>query len=480
MPVVQQCAVYARVSTSKAEQAKSVPDQLAECRRYAQRLGLQVVAEYRDEGISGRKGRDQRQGWDQLLRWIEAGGLPGGGVVLTWDLDRWSRDFADGLIEALQLHKRGVSIADTKDGVVSLDTLVGQVMLALKVAGAAEYVAKLSRAVKRGLESRVAQGFWMWPRPYGWLSRQVEGGHELVPHPEEAPVVRQMFGWADAGVTPIEIARRLNAAGVPSRKGRDWAAAAVRQMLRSGTHCGVIYRHETQQEVPGRIQTYVPLDQALRVRARFRSGRRPAGATPRMYPLSGLVVCAECGRAAHITGRWVHLGPQYMCPSFYCGTCPNRSRPHVRALEAAVLAWWRGLMSAGEIERLARAAVEQEYRQALAAARERAPLDAELADLDRQEGRLIELHAAGGSTELTARRLQQLQQQREAVRQRIRGLGVDVAPIPLEAALQAVRAELEAVADVRALRPYIVSLLLFPDGSLTIEAFGQIAPIALP
>jgi hypothetical protein len=39
----QPCALYARASTSKVEQAKSVPDQLAECRRYARRIVIRIV-----------------------------------------------------------------------------------------------------------------------------------------------------------------------------------------------------------------------------------------------------------------------------------------------------------------------------------------------------------------------------------------------------------------------------------------------------
>jgi DNA invertase Pin-like site-specific DNA recombinase len=214
------CAIYVRVSTKKEAQSASIPQQLEACRRFAAGAGLRVVHEERDDGVSGRKGRDEREGWDRLLRWIEDGGLPHGGLVVVWDLDRWSRDWADGLIEALQLHRRGIGIADTKDGELDLASLTGQVMLSLKAAGAAEYVAKLSRAVRRGLEARVSRGFWMWPAPYGYQSRQGDGGRELVAHPDQAPVVLQVYQWADAGVTPIEMARRLNHASHPLLGGR--------------------------------------------------------------------------------------------------------------------------------------------------------------------------------------------------------------------------------------------------------------------
>ena len=49
-------AIYARVSTG----GQTTENQLRELRAVANRLGHQVVAEFKDNGISGAKGRDQR------------------------------------------------------------------------------------------------------------------------------------------------------------------------------------------------------------------------------------------------------------------------------------------------------------------------------------------------------------------------------------------------------------------------------------
>ena len=46
------CALYARFSCD-AQDARSITDQVAQCRRYATKEGWEVVAEYTDAAISG-------------------------------------------------------------------------------------------------------------------------------------------------------------------------------------------------------------------------------------------------------------------------------------------------------------------------------------------------------------------------------------------------------------------------------------------
>ena len=54
--MARKAAIYVRVSTDR----QTVENQLSELRRIAERRGWEVVAEYRDAGISGAKGRENR------------------------------------------------------------------------------------------------------------------------------------------------------------------------------------------------------------------------------------------------------------------------------------------------------------------------------------------------------------------------------------------------------------------------------------
>jgi len=57
-------ALYMRVSSD----AQTAENQISELREVAERRGWRVVEIYKDAGISGAKGRDQRRGLDAMLK----------------------------------------------------------------------------------------------------------------------------------------------------------------------------------------------------------------------------------------------------------------------------------------------------------------------------------------------------------------------------------------------------------------------------
>ena len=61
---IKRVALYVRVSTDH----QSVKNQEIELQVAAERHGWQVVSVYRDQGISGAKGRDKRPGLDKQLQ----------------------------------------------------------------------------------------------------------------------------------------------------------------------------------------------------------------------------------------------------------------------------------------------------------------------------------------------------------------------------------------------------------------------------
>ncbi len=64
----RRAALYVRVSTS--DRGQTVENQLQPLQEAAGRLGGTVVAIYRDEGISGTKGRNRRPGLNALLKGV--------------------------------------------------------------------------------------------------------------------------------------------------------------------------------------------------------------------------------------------------------------------------------------------------------------------------------------------------------------------------------------------------------------------------
>ena len=107
---MNKAVIYSRVSTDK----QTVDNQLKVLREVAEKKGLEVVREISDEGISGAKGRDEREGFDELIKgsiqkeWD---------IILVWDVSRLGRSlqhlvsFLDDIHSAncdLYIHQSGI------------------------------------------------------------------------------------------------------------------------------------------------------------------------------------------------------------------------------------------------------------------------------------------------------------------------------------------------------------------------------------
>ena len=67
--------IYSRIST--VNKGQNVDNQLRILRKVARQKGIEVVREISDEGISGAKGRDERKGFDELIK---------GSIKQEWDI----------------------------------------------------------------------------------------------------------------------------------------------------------------------------------------------------------------------------------------------------------------------------------------------------------------------------------------------------------------------------------------------------------
>jgi DNA invertase Pin-like site-specific DNA recombinase len=100
---MKRAALYVRVSTDH----QSVENQIRELKAVAERRGWQVVEVYRDAGIGGAKGRDQRLGLDTLLKDASRRKFD---VVMVWAIDRLGRSLVDLLGTIQHLEACGVDL----------------------------------------------------------------------------------------------------------------------------------------------------------------------------------------------------------------------------------------------------------------------------------------------------------------------------------------------------------------------------------
>ena len=144
MAKAKRACLYVRVSTDQ----QTVENQIAELSQVAERRGWQVVEVYKDAGISGAKGRDQRPGLDAMLKDASRRKFD---VVMAWAIDRLGRSLIDLLRTIEHLNDVGVDLYLDQQ---SLDTTTPTGKLLFQVTGAfAEFErAMIRQRVRAGLQ----------------------------------------------------------------------------------------------------------------------------------------------------------------------------------------------------------------------------------------------------------------------------------------------------------------------------------------
>ena len=143
-------ALYLRVSTSD----QHAENQERDLRAMADRANWEVVAVYKDEGISGSKGRDRRPAFDALCKAATRREFD---MVASWAVDRLSRSVQDLSTFMNDMRSLGIDVFLMKQGVdtsTSSGRLVANVFASI---GEWEREMIIDR-VKTGMARAKAQG----------------------------------------------------------------------------------------------------------------------------------------------------------------------------------------------------------------------------------------------------------------------------------------------------------------------------------
>jgi DNA invertase Pin-like site-specific DNA recombinase len=106
----KRAAIYLRVSTGE----QTTENQERTLREVATRSGHEIVAVYRDEGISGSKGRDKRPGFDAMHKDASRRKFD---IVMAWSVDRLGRSLQDLIGFLSELHSLGIDLALHQQGI---------------------------------------------------------------------------------------------------------------------------------------------------------------------------------------------------------------------------------------------------------------------------------------------------------------------------------------------------------------------------
>jgi len=141
-------ALYLRVSTSHQK-----PDLQADgLRRYATRVGLDIIAEYVDVAVSGRK-----EGRPQLQALMRAACHHEFACVLVWKFDRFARSVSHLLNALDEFHHLGIRFISVQDQ-VDTESPMGKAMFTIIGTMAELESSLISERVKAGMEAARVRG----------------------------------------------------------------------------------------------------------------------------------------------------------------------------------------------------------------------------------------------------------------------------------------------------------------------------------
>lgn len=143
-------ALYTRVSTD----GQTVENQLRELEAVAERHGWEVVAVFKDEGVSGAKGLYQRQEGKKLQRAIARKEID---LVAAWSVDRLGRSLQDLIGTLSELESKGIDLYLHQQG-IDTTTPSGKAMFQMLGVFAEFERAMIRERVNAGLSRAKAAG----------------------------------------------------------------------------------------------------------------------------------------------------------------------------------------------------------------------------------------------------------------------------------------------------------------------------------
>ncbi len=225
---------YLRVSGKGQIEGDGFPRQRDSVQRYAKRNRIEIVNEFRDEGVCGAKEHFDRPGLTDLFVAIKSNGVR---LVLVERSDRLARDLMVGEIILAEFRKLGVKVIAADSGMdLTVEdgdptrTLMRQMLGAIAQWEKSIIVQKL-RAAR--LRLRREKGRCEGRKPYGAT-------------PDERETIARMRQMRDQGMSFEAIAGSLNASGTAprttSRAGKQtkWHGAAIQRILNRASTAAIM------------------------------------------------------------------------------------------------------------------------------------------------------------------------------------------------------------------------------------------------
>lgn len=217
---------YLRVSGQGQVGGHGLPRQRRAVRQYAKANGFDLIGEYRDEGISGTKGQEDRPAFQAMLADMLANGAR---TVLVESLDRLAREYRVQESLLVYMAAKGLSLIAVNTGEDVTAAILGDPMrkALVQVQGIFSELEKsllVRKLAKARAEKREKTG-------------RCEGRKLFGFHPGEQEIIDRMKALRrkprkGKRRSYAKIAKALNDESLPTRGGKPWGASSVAAILK--------------------------------------------------------------------------------------------------------------------------------------------------------------------------------------------------------------------------------------------------------
>ena len=337
-PALYNAGIYIRLSQEDKDndkkyesESQSVTNQRQILMNYVQSCGFNYIDEYVDDGYSGTN--FDRPSFKRMIKDIESKKI---NLVIVKDLSRLGRDHVNtGYYMERYFPENKVRFISLMEGYDSGRNQASNDSSTFIVACNDYYSKQNSNKIRDVLHSKKTNGKFIGSLPaYGYMRDPEDKGH-LIPNPETAPVVRNIFKWYASGIGLSDIVTKLNDMEIPTPSkykntklssrcmNQDlWSISSVRKILKNRMYTGDMVQN-VQTKVSYKSQKKITLDKSLWIiventhealvdKETFESIQNtsneiPAVKTQREKRLfENLIYCKECGNYLTVAYRKNH------------------------------------------------------------------------------------------------------------------------------------------------------------------------------
>ena len=268
--------IYIRLSQEDKDKkyesdSESVINQRELLTNYVRNNNFNLVGEYVDDGYSGTD--FERPGFQKLIEDIKNKKI---NCVIVKDLSRLGRDHVmTGYYMESYFPENNIRFISILESYDSFKNQASNDSSTFIIACNDYYSKQNSIKIRNVLNEKRKNGKFVGSLPcFGYMRDPEDKGH-LIPNPETAPIVKQIFEWRKSGIGPSRIATMLNEKGYPTPSGykgtnyssrlinRDkWNISSIKKILSNRIYTGDMIQH-TQTKVNYKSKKKITLDQSM-------------------------------------------------------------------------------------------------------------------------------------------------------------------------------------------------------------------------